>query len=351
MSKNLSALWADVLDAGLVEGDVPTQTEIASPWYVKALLGFSGWLAAGFLLGFFGMALDGLFDSAGAAFLLGAVLIGIAFALLSRETGDFLEHLSIASSLAGQVLFIVGFINITNEHAAWACFLTGVMQLALLLVMPNYIHRVLCGLFAAIAFWALLGELKEPHIFGGLALACAAVLWLHEFKIPKYMKIRQAAGYGLVLALVVLKGVLLAGGMRIGHTSTATIAPWVGEILTGGVAFYVVWHMLRESGRDLSDKMGRLAIVGTVLFCAASFQAPGISTGLVILLLGFHGANRVLMGLGAASLLYYISAYYYLLDTTLLVKSGTLLAVGAVLLGCWWILQRILKNGTENDHA
>jgi uncharacterized membrane protein len=58
--------------------------------------------------------------------------------------------------------------------------------------------------------------------------------------------------------------------------------------------------------------------------------------------LGYANGNRVLAGLGILVLLGYLSYYYYSLETTLLIKSILLMAVGSLLLGVrlalhrWW---------------
>jgi uncharacterized membrane protein len=69
----------------------------------------------------------------------------------------------------------------------------------------------------------------------------------------------------------------------------------------------------------------------------------------MIVLLGFANANRVLAGLGIASLLVYVSSYYYLLDVTLLAKSAVLAATGAALLGARWIVLNVVmpKEGAD----
>ena len=51
-----------------------------------------------------------------------------------------------------------------------------------------------------------------------------------------------------------------------------------------------------------------------------------------------------LLGLGIASLLFYISSYYYLLDATLFAKAQTLLIVGLVLLAVRWLMVRIMPG-------
>ena len=79
-----------------------------------------------------------------------------------------------------------------------------------------------------------------------------------------------------------------------------------------------------------------MALAAALGLGVLSLQANGISIGLMIILLGFAGCNRVLLGLGVYALLLYVSAYYYFLDATLLEKSLTLLVIGVVLLLTRW---------------
>ena len=68
----------------------------------------------------------------------------------------------------------------------------------------------------------------------------------------------------------------------------------------------------------------------------------------MIVVLGFANGNRVLTGLGITALLFYVSAYYYLLEETLLFKSGVLLATGIVLLATrWLVLNVVIKERAD----
>jgi uncharacterized membrane protein len=127
--------------------------------------------------------------------------------------------------------------------------------------------------------------------------------------------------------------------------------PWLDEIITGMVVLYVVWHILQRYGQPVSERISMTALLGTVLLCVVSMKVQGITIGMVIMLLGFAGANRVLLGLGIMSLLFYISFYYYILNTTLLAKSQTLLIVGLVLLFVRWLMLNIVPMNKEAEHV
>ena len=120
--------------------------------------------------------------------------------------------------------------------------------------------------------------------------------------------------------------------------------PWLGEVLIGLVTLYVVWHLLQRYDQRISERLSITTLLGTLFIC-------GVTIGMVIILLGFAGANRVLLSLGIVSLLFYISSYYYLLDATLLEKSRTLLIVGLSLLIVRWLMLRILPVKKEAQHA
>jgi uncharacterized membrane protein len=71
----------------------------------------------------------------------------------------------------------------------------------------------------------------------------------------------------------------------------------------------------------------------------------------MIVLLGYAAANRVLAGIGLAALVFYLSAYYYTLEETLLYKSAVLAATGLVLLASRWLMLRFVLPETDDEPA
>ena len=61
-----TALWDRLDAAGLVEGAAPSAAADAVPWYVRAMVGIAGWIAACFLLAFVGGAVAFAFRTGGA---------------------------------------------------------------------------------------------------------------------------------------------------------------------------------------------------------------------------------------------------------------------------------------------
>ena len=349
MSRPVEPLWETLRQAGLVQGEAPATDTIESPWYVKAILAFSGWLAAIFLLGFVGVGFQFVMESGLASLITGGVMMGAAYAILRIPKNDFVEHLALATSIAGQALAVWAFYKMLDTHGAPLWALVALLQALLAVIMPNDVHRVWSSYATATTFAMTLASMRVPYLAHGLILLLAAWIWLNEFRYRRYMRRMRAVGYGLVIALIQLTGTLLFGQELLhGLAETSDIGewvpPWVGEMLAGAVMLYVVFKLLQRLGLRLADPVAMIALLGTLLFCGVSLEAYGITAGMTIILLGFAGSNRVLLELGIAALLFYMSSYYYLLEKTLLYKSGTLLLVGVVLLAVRWLMMRVASR-------
>ena len=355
MNQQTEQIWTTLLRDGVVQGIAPQTDELESPWYVKVLLAFSGWLAALLLLGFIGMGFEFVFNNSTAAFIIGGIMIGGAFAILRIPKNEFIEHLGLASSLAGQALVVFAIFDIASQDDKVAWLLVALLQAPLAVVMPSFVHRVFSSFAAVFAFSMTLTIMGLPYVMSCVVMLLTALCWLNEFRFPQHMKKIRAIGYGLVLALILLKGSTLFGYRSMGWhffpQAELYGKPWLGEVLIGLVTLYVVWHLLQRYDQRISERLSITTLLGTLFICGVSMEVQGITIGMVIILLGFAGANRVLLSLGIVSLLFYISSYYYLLDATLLEKSRTLLIVGLSLLIVRWLMLRILPVKKEAQHA
>jgi uncharacterized membrane protein len=355
MTTSAGDLWNKLSRAGVASGDMPTLESISTPWYVRVLLGFSGWLAALFILLFIGAALSFVFRSIGAAFISGVALIGGAYAMLrSRQSGDFLEQLALATSLAGQGLVVYAIFRTNNWNGANAWFLVAVLQVFLAGLMPNFIHRVFSAFFAAFSLQYALAYLGMPYLFSSLLMIPVAFIWLNELEYPAFLQPMRAIGYGLVIGLIDVKGSALFGArywwMHYREKPT-WVQPWMDEALAGAVILIVVWQLLRRYKVAPTSRTAFAAFAATIIAFGASLEANGISVGVLIVLLGFAGGNRILLGFGIAALLFFVSSYYYMTDTSLLVKSYTMAATGVVLLGLRWSMRFLLPENQGGSNA
>ncbi|MFQ3786442.1 DUF4401 domain-containing protein [Halomonas sp. A29] len=351
MSRSITPLRERLGRAGITMTEGEGEPTLETPWFVRALQAFSGWLAALFLLGFIGMGAVFVLDSSVAAATLGLVMIAGAFALLRGANGDFVEHLALAGSLAGQLLvaWALG-AALESVSAGFWWSLVG-LQAVLALVMPSLTHRTFSAFAASLAFYLALTEgASAPSLAGGLVLLALTVLWLNEFRWPAHMRQLQALGYGLLLGLLAIQVMgyhgqsLLLGRYDYG-TGLTWLEPWVGDGLATLALLLLIRHVFRRHRYAIAPSARVAAYGAAAVLMLLSLQAHGLSQGAVVVALGFAIANRLVMGFGGLLLLLSISNYYYWLEATLLTKAMTLFALGVVLLAIRWAIRHGWRIG------
>lgn len=356
MNDPLNQVWSELRNADLVQGPAPEPGESESPWFVKALLAFSGWLAAAFLLGFLGAGFEIFAAHGGVALVVGTAMIAGAYTLLRAPGNPFVEHLALAISLAGQALLLYGLFEVIGDADTVTWLLAALVQAILAVVMPNFIHRVLSSFFASLSLAMAMADMRFPHLVAPLLLAASAWLWLNEFRYPGQMHKTRPIAYGLVLSVSLVSGLALFGVVTFGAIiggdwPGSPTQRWVGELLTGAVLLYTAWRILRDLGHRVAEPSSIAVLLGSLAVAGLSMEAAGVTTGMTVLLLGFFGSNRVLTGLGIASLLFYISSYYYLTDTTLMEKAQILFAIGIALLATRFVVLFVARRAGGSNHA
>ena len=298
----------------------------ARPWYVSLLLGGAGWVAGIFVLLFVFLLFKP--DSGGSGLAVGPVLLVAAWGLfMADREGAFVSQLALALSIAGQfaVLFGFGATVFKGSSEVMGLALTAlVMQVALVAAMPSRLHRTMSTLFACAA-WAVLvryglwdraewtrAGVASVRSSPVLALAGWALAWL-------------PVG-GALYALIRTEPAWMAAGREALARSVAS-GLIVGLVIATLLSepFESFWWLGLAGGRQ-----GWIAIWPLL----AALAALGALAG------AFALRQRGLMALCVVAALAHVSHFYYAMGTTLLVKSATMMALGAVLLGVSHALRR-----------
>ncbi|MCB2001981.1 MAG: DUF4401 domain-containing protein [Burkholderiaceae bacterium] len=341
------ALWSRLQAAGLATGNMPAWTqEPRTPWYVRVMLAVAGLIAAACLLGFVAAGLQFVFESTTASITTGGLLL-LAASILFRAVrqNDFSAMFALTVSLAGQFLVLSGLFTLFDDHpvTAWPFWWTAALQVALVAVMPNTIHRSLSAYVGAMAFAYASFAIGVHFIATGVIAALVAALWLGEARSGHRHGVAAPVAYGLTASFIQIAGESLFAHPLVsvfGVRADVDLWRWAGPTLIAAALIVTAAVLLTRAGWTPSARRTQLALGAVLLTCVASFRAPGIMAGLLVMLLGFSNGNRVLVGLAIASLAIYVSGYYYLLEVSLLHKSGVLLATGGMLLGIRWLLLR-----------
>jgi len=333
-----ASLWSRLHQAGVVAEPEPPPTQ-DMPWYIQLLLAACAWLAAGFLMGFFGMLISGLFDNAGGLLVLGLLCCAGALGLLrAGRDSVFVSQLALPVSLAGQCLVAAGAWQFGSSHdeiaAGMAMQLVGV-AMALLSTAPT--HRFLSSGMALCGLAMVMVDQESHALLPPLLASVSAAFWLgarRSLPVAHYLAWRPAAN-AVSLALVVsvwFVGVPLGFDLELHSLWMARLVTWNGPILAV-LWLVVVVGLLRERGHSPLAVQPAMLLGASLLLALLLASAPGVLACLILLALGFAALERSLLALGILGLLAYLSRYYYQLDISLLAKSGVLVLSGAILIG------------------
>ncbi len=328
------------------------------PWFVQVMRAFSGWLASIFFLLMLGMIFGRLFDSAGAMFFLGGLLVAAAFWLLRNSDHVlFVEHMGLALSLAGQALVTMGLFrwlggNGPYHPLPWLGL--ALVEALLIAGIPHYLHRIVSSAVFALAVFYGAYTLEAGAVGVALILGAALWLWLHEWDDPRQIFARQAIGYGLSVMLLWHAGVGYAYDtfwLDRAHPGLALLnRPWVIGLLSELVFLWGVDALTRAVNPPLPVRR-RVAVLAAIgLLAILAIWVPGLIPPVALLIVGFAHSNLTLQGLSVAGLLWVTGRFYYQLHTTLLVKSGLLILMGIVLLVLYGLFRRTLHR-SETFHA
>ncbi len=320
MNHDEASLTRVLIERGVLArsaGPVPS-SDTQRPWFISALLGVAGWLAGLFVLVFASLLFKP--DDAVEIAPIGLVLIAAAFGLYAVDKESaFFDQLALALSIAGQCALIWAAADATKSNAGTAA-LTLVLQLILLVVMPNGLAKVLAAFFACVA-WALTMRLLTAGDAGlwGQALnasrSSTLIAWLIVWT-P--LVIAAEALIRTEISWVATRYRDTGRALLTGVLASLSIAAWLTEPFAS-LAFAGVPH-------------------GSKWF--ALWPLLGALMALFAALCAFRIRSRALMGLAIAGALLHIAHFYYLLGTTLLIKSCLMILVGAALLMASMRLQR-----------
>jgi hypothetical protein len=294
------------------------------PWFISIVLGLSGWLAGIFALACVALLFkpDTPAGFAGA----GLILLLAAFGLYAADrSGAFFDQLALALSIAGQLALTWAAADALKSEATTAA-LVAMMQVILLFVMPNALAKVLAAVFACCA-WALAirfawwGPSDSYVMHQQITLAHALLAWFVVW-IPII-----AAVYGLIkterlwmasrlrrLARPALNGLLVS----------LALATWVSEPNTN----VLLWGGERQVPTNWLSLWPLLGAAGALYAALAAFQLR----------------SRAMIGVSIAGALLHVAQFYYLLGTSLLMKSVIMLGVGvAALVTAYWLNDRNMQ--------
>ncbi|SJM65514.1 DUF2157 domain-containing protein [Psychrobacter piechaudii] len=350
--------------------DTPTPSTVSTPWYIQLLLTlsglFSGALITGFLMVVFGNTLrDTLMKLILSGLLLLVSFVLFNLGLFKRQNPHtlhkpyaFSDGLAFALSLSAQVFLAVALVE--QFEATLAVISTFMLlQLILLLVFKDTLHRFFSAFIALGCLVWLLSYFQLPELSAPLLALIASVVSLPNSKVrttakasdtPNRYTLFRPLNYASTIVLLMVSVVFIVAE---NSQSIAGIAGdfvynyFLSQGLLIAVCLYVAHIILNQYSLKLTSKIGRLIALAVIGLGVVSIYISGVLATSLVIVLAIANANKTLLALGISALVGYIFWYYYQLDTSLLQKSGSLLAVSLVLFAIYKLIKIAYSDDTS----
>ena len=370
--QQLGLIDGNVIDART--GETSAKAAIANthsqndiPWFIQLLFDLSGIVASLFLIAFLSLLLFGIdgFDSMIALLITGLVLSAAGFVLFrNKQSRDntFISSLALAISSAGQayIAFALFDNNLSHPIDVW---LFLIVQAVMTVIMPNRIYRLLGSIMTLGLTVYLLNYYHLPEVSLGLLALITTGSNLSRYsllqRIPSKWRadvfdIIKAIGYASALMLLCVSVYFIAAehshSLASYYGDTFRYNYYLAQVLLTLASLYAAYLILKRYDVKLLSAAGFFIGGGIVLLGIISIYVSGLLATSLIIVIAIANSQRVLLGLGVTALVSYIFWYYYQLDTSLLIKSLSMLIVGlTMLMGRWLLIKRYFANSLIND--
>ena len=226
------------------------------------------------------------------------------------------------------------------------------LQVLMTLIMPNFIYRLCSSVIALGCVAYLFGISQLPElILGTLALIMTIANLQRDTLLQRLpaswrmsaMEIHHAVTYASASWLIFLSVYIVNAEYNRDFISNVFVYNYnLAQGLLIAACLYATHLLLKRYNVALFSKPSLIAMSVVVLLGVLSIYAAGLLATSLIIISAMANSQRVLLGIGIFALISYIFWYYYQLDTSLLVKSGSMLVIGiSILLLRWWLLKNI----------
>lgn len=318
------------------------------PWFLQVFFGFCGVIASVLFIGFLTLLLweTTIFNSPLGLFIIGTVLSIAGLGLFkNRRTrhSSFWISLAFAVSAAGQlyILFALFSTDLARPLNIWLFLL---FQVVMTLIMPNVVYRLLSSTAALGGLAYLLGSYQLSEISLGLLALITTVVNLQRYALLHHVsskwrlaafEISKAIMYASAFVLLIFSVYVVAGEDGYNFLNRNEVF-YYNYILAQGLlvlaCLYAVYRILKRYNIEPYSKHGAIMVGATIALGIASIYVSGLLATSLVIVIAMANGQRTLLGIGIFALVCYVFWYYYQLDTSLLVKSASMLVVGTVLL-------------------
>ncbi|WP_434931220.1 DUF4401 domain-containing protein [Shewanella sp. HL-SH5] len=341
-------LWQSLFNQGLVGNDIAPDTPLSSPWYIIGAQIIGGWIAALFILAFVLASIASVGDKELSILVMGILItLGcLTYYRVGKSNQEFVLQIVFAFSISGQLMMLWG-IHDALKHTD-----DGIIALMYALVfalhwwlIPHKANQFIAAIAMVPSVLAILAIYQLSQLILPLLIVSLMLVWSQLYRWPQCYQRLRVLGYALSLNLLFanfalsdmgrwidLPEVLMAFDARFSQYLAVAMV-----LLSALWLIHQVFNQLSTQPIELTNtaqlsRVKFIAILSAILISLLSIPMAGISTALLMLLLGYFYNEFKLLALAIGALVSFIGLYYYSLHINLFDKSLWLMASGVVLL-------------------
>lgn len=325
---------------------------IDTPWYLQLFFGFSGILASLFFVGFLTLVLQqtGFFNSSVALFITSAILSAAGWVMFSNKRihqSSFWNTLAFTISAAGQLYAAFALFG-SEMDAPLDTWLWLLFQVLMTVIMPNIVYGLVSTTIALGCTVYLFGYYQIPEIILGFLVLIMTIANVQRYGViqclpaswrSSALDLGQALTYASASLLFIVSVYVVKAEFSREFVSYVFIYNYLfSQALLVLASIYATSLILQRYNIPLLSKPSFVVICAVVILGIISLYAAGFLAISLVIIIATANSQRVLLGLGIFALVSYILWYYYQLDSSLLVKSVSMLLIGISLLLLRWLL-------------
>jgi uncharacterized membrane protein len=341
-------LWQSLFNQGLVGNDIAPDTPLSSPWYIIGAQIIGGWIAALFILAFILASIASVDDKEQSILVMG-ILITLAcltYYRMGKSNQEFVLQMVFAFSISGQLMLLWGIYDALKhtDDGIIALMYTLVFALHWWLI-PHKANQFIAAIAMVPSVLAILAIYQLSQLILPLLIVSLMLVWSQLYRWPQCYQRLRVLGYALSLNLLFANFALSDMGrwMDLPEVLMAFDARFSQYLAVAMVLLSALWlihqvfNQLSTQPIELTNtaqlsRVKFIAILSAILISLLSIPMAGISTALLMLLLGYFYNEFKLLALAIGALVSFIGLYYYSLHINLFDKSLWLMASGVVLL-------------------
>lgn len=352
----LATLWQALYAEGNVGSpQMPESHDV--PWYIAAMQAFAAWIAAWFLLGFMASLLDAIFERVDGYFALfiGLIYLGIGVGLyfLPRKQ-TFIHQFAFAASLSGILGIAWGLFDLLGDDFSFAWYSS--MAIILLCLWGLITHGLAQFVFAFCLSWCVVGIMAKLHLLNlsqSIFALLISLVVLNIHQLGRHYRRARMLLYGFAFTLL---NIQLLHAFSMDNMFEALFTPWLQMpwlslthvLIIFSICSFLLISIFRERQQSLVSLSAFACVIGLVFVSGLSLPMQGVSTAILLMLLGHYANEFWLKWMGIASAVLFVGGYYYSLETTLMLKSWYLMGLGLLLLVTKLVMWRLFP---ANVHA